>query len=60
VDGGKWSLATKEREAVLAGLDPGQHEIELLALNAEITPAPKSAKLLCKISKTAPKNSKNQ
>ncbi len=60
VDGGKWSLATKEREAVLAGLDPGQHEIEVLAVNAEITPAPKSAKLLCKISKTAPQNSKNQ
>jgi hypothetical protein len=58
VDGGKWSAATKEREAVLAGLEPGGHEIEVLALNAEITPAIKTAKLPCHIAESISKGSK--
>ncbi|MBK8039003.1 MAG: hypothetical protein IPK22_18010 [Verrucomicrobiaceae bacterium] len=58
VDGGKWSAATKEREAVVTGLEPGGHEIEVLALNAEITPAIKTAKLTCHITESSSKGSK--
>jgi hypothetical protein len=45
VDGGAWSQATDKKERVMTGLLPGGHELEVMAYNADLTPAKASAKL---------------
>lgn len=45
VDVGAWSQATDRQDHLLTGLLPGPHEIEVMAYNADLTPAPASARL---------------
>lgn len=45
VDGGGWSQATDQKERVVTGLLPGEHVLEVMAYNADLTPARASAKL---------------
>ncbi|WP_395735471.1 hypothetical protein [Prosthecobacter sp.] len=45
IDGGAWSLATDQKERAIIGLLPGPHEFEVLAYNADLTPAKASVKL---------------
>ncbi len=45
VDAGAWSQATDKEECVVTGLLPGVHVLEVMAYNADLTPAKASAKL---------------
>ncbi|MGV3658935.1 MAG: hypothetical protein ACO1TE_02090 [Prosthecobacter sp.] len=45
VDGGKWSTATRQKAAALSSLTPGVHELEVMAYNDDLTPAPRPATL---------------
>lgn len=45
MDGGAWSQATEKKEHEMAGLLPGEHELEVMAYSADLTPAKASAKL---------------
>lgn len=49
IDDGAWSQATDQSERLLAGLLPGEHAIEVMAYNADLTPASVSTKLLITI-----------
>lgn len=42
LDGGEWSDASASREVKLSGVTPGEHKLEVLAYNADLTPAPAS------------------
>lgn len=41
IDGGAWSAAVNTRGHRISGLRPGKHALEVLALNADLTPAKK-------------------
>ncbi|MFN0077893.1 MAG: hypothetical protein ACKVY0_15665 [Prosthecobacter sp.] len=45
IDAGEWSLATDKKEHALTGLLPGEHALEVMAYNADLTPASAGAKL---------------
>ena len=45
IDDGAWSQASDQSERLLTGLLPGEHALEVLAYNADLTPASASAKI---------------
>lgn len=45
MDAGEWSLASDQKEHVFTGLLPGGHDLEVMAYNADLTPAGASAKV---------------
>jgi|GEM_PF-3435476 len=53
IDGAEWSKATDQKERVVTGLMPGQHELEVMAYNADLTPAKASVKLKVTIESAA-------